>query len=427
MLEPEIFQRRQSRPASNFGILLLSISFMTGFITYAGTILKLGGGPYQTSDWLINYEGGFVRRGLVGQLILNLAPNSVIGLGSLLIVQSLLFLIVFIFFAWILYRSNSSWFLTILICSPAGIVFSGWDVAGFGRKEIIGYVVFILLFFQIRQRNRVNSRLLIWSAFSLYIFGILSWEPLALLLPTVILMLRCGMNSSSKKVESYITQAIFIFSTGLIFFLSMKYKGSQSQAAMICDAVRAKGYTGEFLCSGANGSVGYSAIDAIGWSSSFTLQQVRESFPLYFWYLPLFSLALFPLIKSKILVGLEKNSIVIFLSLAPLYLIVTDYGRWFSMFYISVLFVLLSLKNISKLELNESLSRPFGIVFLLAWGIPHWVRPGTSFPVNGAIITPIKILLHYSLAFRVVYASLLTLIICLFLFVSFRRRQNRFP
>jgi hypothetical protein len=58
-----------------FGYLVIYISFVRGEFIYLTNLMK-GDFPYQTSEWLINYGSGFVRRGLFGSLFLFLTPNQ---------------------------------------------------------------------------------------------------------------------------------------------------------------------------------------------------------------------------------------------------------------------------------------------------------------------------------------------------------------
>ena len=118
--------------------------------------------PYQTSEWLINYGAGFVRRGLFGSIFLFLTPNQPWIVWLLFGVQFLLSAAVFIFFALQLKKRAPNWFLTLLICGPAAVCFTGWDSGAFGRKESIGYVVLIALVLSLQ--NKANQWLeVLWG------------------------------------------------------------------------------------------------------------------------------------------------------------------------------------------------------------------------------------------------------------------------
>jgi len=370
------------RLASDFGILLLIVGFFKGFMKYAYTIF-INGGSGVTGDWLINYSSGFVRRGLLGSIFLYLSPHGSSGLWIMFLLQSVLYAFVFGYFILYLKQSKSDWFKTILVASPAGICLYGWNTDAFGRKEIIGYVTLILLARRVNNKNNhQSSKILLLLSYLFFTLGVFSWEPLALLTPFVVFLLAMGFTANQSIVERYLIQAIFVVTGIFGFFISIVHRGSVGQVVDICYAIRSKGLNGVGLCT--------NAVEAIGWSNSFALGMLQERFPLYIWYLPLFALALFPIIYSGILINLWKLTLIGFICLLPLYLIV-DYGRWFSMFYVSLLVVLITMNQMKPRE-SQLFKRPvFGILFLTVWGIPYWASPDSNFPFVGALATALMI------------------------------------
>jgi hypothetical protein len=393
---------------SYFGLLLLTSSFITGFFSYAYSVASHGGGAFQTADWLINYGGGFVRRGLFGEFLLKVSPNSTFGLILLVCIQSFLYFSIFLYFAYVLLSRRASWSLTILICSPAGVCFYGWDLGAFGRKEVIGYFVLLLLSLRLGIKEReLAARSLLVLSFLIWIFGILSWEPMALMLPFVLVILNAYNSGGLRTTEGKLAQISFSLTGAFGLVISMINKGNPEQASQICDQLRVNGYQGTKLCSG--------AVNAIGWTSKFTLQSVYDSFPLYFWFLPLFALSIYPLILSRALVGFEWFAFISFLTIFPLFVVVNDYGRWFSMYYTSLLITLIACNRLEINLTSHMNSKLFGLIFLLSWNIPHWANQKSHFLFNGAIFTPIKVFKNSYLTFNLVYgcALLLGCLMCL--------------
>ena len=115
-----------------FGYLVLYIAFIRGEFFYLTQLMR-GEFPYQVSEWFIHYGSGFVRRGLFGSLFLFLTPNQTWIVWLLFGLQFLLSAAVFIFFALQLKKRAPNWFLTLLVCCPASICFTGWDSGAFGR------------------------------------------------------------------------------------------------------------------------------------------------------------------------------------------------------------------------------------------------------------------------------------------------------
>lgn len=391
-----------------FGVLLLALSFVTGFFPYVYSVASHGGNAYQTGDWLINYGGGFVRRGLFGQFLLTVSPSSTFGLVLLICIQAILYLSIFSFFAYVLLSRKASWLLTVLICSPAGICFYGWDLSAFGRKEVIGYFTLVLLTVRLAiQHRKLLSNFLLVASLLIWIFGVLSWEPTSLLLPFVHLILRAHNSPAQSTRWEKFARLSFLLTGGFGLVVSMIRKGNSEIALQICDKLRNSGYQGKDICSG--------AIEAIGWTSQFTLNLVRESFPLYFWFLPLFAFSIYPLIQSRILVGFERYALISFLPIFSLFIVVNDYGRWFTMYYTSLLITLIAR---SRNDMNLSLymnSKFFSVIFLLSWGIPHYANRTSAFLFNGAIFTPIKVFAKSDLMLNLSYGGMLLAIFLIYL------------
>jgi len=115
-------------------------------VTYsyiARSIFNADWHAWAVGDWLINYAAGFVRRGLLGELILkvgdatNFKPNIVVIFTQV----SLWIAFVLLFFIRLRNKQISFYFL-LIIFSPAFILFYGFDGAAVGRKEIILIVLY---------------------------------------------------------------------------------------------------------------------------------------------------------------------------------------------------------------------------------------------------------------------------------------------
>ena len=100
---------------------------------------------FRVGDWLVNYEGGFVRRGLLGTPIISAAtalatrPEWVV-----LALQAALYALFFVLLlALVRERRPSIWFLAFLL-SPAALLFPLYDEAVIGRKDVLFFAAFAL-------------------------------------------------------------------------------------------------------------------------------------------------------------------------------------------------------------------------------------------------------------------------------------------
>ena len=120
---------------------------------------------YTQIEWLINYQGGFVRRALLGEVInqyYNLTNGPylrIIQIFSLIIYSTILYY----FYKTVKKIFKENTFLgLILLLSPASIMFSIFDTEAFCRKEIF---ILALIFYHSHiarltiTKKKKNSRL----------------------------------------------------------------------------------------------------------------------------------------------------------------------------------------------------------------------------------------------------------------------------
>ncbi|CAN5225339.1 hypothetical protein BH09ACT5_BH09ACT5_17070 [soil metagenome] len=351
---------RRYRALLAYGVLALSGTLM---LFYRVKDTLAGGDDYQSADWLINYGGGFVRRGLFGELFLAVTPPG--SLWLLFLVQALPYAVVFVFAVWMLRRDDFAWSTIALVCGPAALGFFGWDPGAGFRKEVLSYVVLALLVWAMAPGAR-RARVALLSAVALVVFAlaVFSWETSALFLPAIVFVLlrpRDGIPASALLRRILAGAFVLLGAAGLA--LGALFHGTEQTAAAVCQAVRDHGYTAARLCTG--------AIDAIGWTSQYTLASVAESFPLYLGYLPLLVLALIPAVASAWIRQNRIWAVVIAGAFLPLFVIVTDYGRWIDMVVMALLFCIAA----SGRALSFSrLWTPLAVVLYVAlWGLPHWL------------------------------------------------------
>lgn len=126
------------------------------------------------TDWLIDYSGGFVRRGLSGVLIgvLSMGDSPKMAIG---ILTWLVFIIVVIAYLRLIFRLRgilSPFICMSLLFMPSLFPFYLHDHGAFGRKETIGFLI-IMWHLYVLERRVVKEE------YSSYIKGIL---PIALIL-----------------------------------------------------------------------------------------------------------------------------------------------------------------------------------------------------------------------------------------------------
>ena len=121
------------------------------FILYILSVLefKISLAEYVLIENLINYQGGFVRRGLLGDIIFNL--NFYTGVNHIKIIiciyLSAYFLFIILFYKILekIWAINPYLFLFISI-SPSTLFFPLFDFDALFRKEIFFFIVFFIMY-----------------------------------------------------------------------------------------------------------------------------------------------------------------------------------------------------------------------------------------------------------------------------------------
>ena len=126
-----------------FACILLISSLL--FVLY---LLKIGQDYYWRylySDWIINYEGGFIKRGLLGQFSIFFDDLFKVGLkNTFIIIHSSIYLL-FHFFFYQFFKGFKKNYLFILICfSPLVFLFPIYVNDALGRKEIFFITIFLI-------------------------------------------------------------------------------------------------------------------------------------------------------------------------------------------------------------------------------------------------------------------------------------------
>ena len=148
-------------------IILLGFSFFFLFIKHQV------GNDSTISEWLINYEGGFTKRGLVGQFAIETSRFF----GSdirwvIFLFQSFTCTCYFVLLYNLLIKLKYERVIVLSILSPIFILYPIAEIEVLARKEIIVFSLFLIYLFIPR-----NSNFKSFSFISFTVLSILIWEP----------------------------------------------------------------------------------------------------------------------------------------------------------------------------------------------------------------------------------------------------------
>lgn len=348
------------------------------------------GGDWPTAEWLINYSGGFVRRGLAGTLYMEFFPPGQDGLWWLLFFNILFYSIVATFMLLWLHRSEYRWSAIVLALSPVALSIVGWEAGTFPRKEWMVYSALVLLALPstskfVKSRGIKANYVVTIFGLLLFAFSIFTWEPSALLLPAALYLVNRNDQLERARIPFLVVASIIAV---IGFLVSAKFSGDPKIVSAICESISQKGLNPD-LCKGAP-----SWLD--GRDTERAIQLVRGHFPDNWGYLPFAGIAVFPIMNMK---WTRKRWLLFFASgvaLLPLFFVGIDYGRWIAMFVMSLLIC-----RIADGPLRDDREEHYlqwtslsAIMYVTMWGMPHYVWKITTWPWRGALHELVQILIE---------------------------------
>jgi hypothetical protein len=173
------------------------------------------GNDSSLSDWLINYSGGFVRRGLIGQLVIEFSNFFSFKLRDSILIFQVFFFIIYYFLVFLFLRKVTNNRLIVLtIFSPIFILYPIAEIEAFGRKETIIFL-FVTLYFFLNITNFTTQLI-----FKLIVFplSILIWEPVIIFYPYLLLV-----DVATFQINRFNKNFIYLLLSYLVIFLTATF------------------------------------------------------------------------------------------------------------------------------------------------------------------------------------------------------------
>jgi hypothetical protein len=346
-MESSVLARRYRIFSAVYMVLLLIATAGIG-LHATGTLTQ-----WILGDWLINYQGGFVRRGLTGQIIFLL--SQWLHLSPLLIAVAVA-LVAYLVVYWSIWKlmANSSWRLWVLAAfiSPALLGFTVAARGGF-HKDVL-YLASLAVLLVLLMRKDMKGWILAAYITVACTFCILSHEPLFVYLPYVLAALAIGIGEIKRTAAIALIPIIFAMAS---FYAVARHHGDAQTVTAICDSL---GKENAPVCVGSIGNLSH--------SSEYARQETIQDSTQYHYYRvypPLGLLALIPIAMGfadlwktpslrrdlKLLAGTAAISFAMSLSL---FYYATDWGRWIYMHLFSLFLILLFLDNRRQIDLQTA-------------------------------------------------------------------------
>ena len=360
----------------NIVITTLSILILYVFIPHFINSFTLQSylNPYSFSELHVNYEGGFIRRGLLGHLSIFFSPY-INNIDFFALIFTFFYLLQIIIFLLILRKLKNLPILVIFFAlSPALVLFSIYDPESYMRKDLffnLAILLHSLIASDIIKMNNNMSRyrsFLIYYLIPILFINILIHEVQIFFISIHILISFVVFNKDFKIFLKSIYAKIYlilIFPTMLVLINS----GSTEQLLIITDSLK---QYGSLIIMG--------PFDVMEGNINLMLGQILKVFVNYtyadfinFFFAFLLSIILFLslfyyLINKNILI-INKSKLkaygFFFVPCLLVFIAGTDFGRWLNIISIHIFAFFLIFKIKTKTTLFEKISNNNLILFFL--------------------------------------------------------------
>lgn len=217
----------------NLIFILFLVSLISNFLR--DLIANHGFASYEISEFLINYQGGFVRRGLLGEILFFFVKNYGIDIGwTIKIISAVCYLFVCFFFIFSFKKRNYSLYILPLcfFCGALVISTSYWI-----RKDALMICFFILAIWLLYLNKKFLSKpIKIVIINILLIFILLTHEVVAFFTLPIIFLLLYDLFKDEGVFKSLLLSAVSLLPSLLTFLLVILFSGNYETAQTIWDS-----------------------------------------------------------------------------------------------------------------------------------------------------------------------------------------------
>ena len=366
------------------------------------------GNDSSISEWLINYQGGFTRRGLGGE-----GATFIANLFSIPLRRSIFFIQSIIHVTYLLlifnYIKNLKFniFQIFALFAPVFLLYPIAELEALGRKEILLFLFFIisLFFYQKKYPPKfINSYVFIFFPILCLI-----WEQVILFAPFIFVVLIIKNKLKSFKevfINLFIIFIPSILTIAIIFIFPLSDEGHKAMCNFLLNEF------GEICYMSANLLVKNTV-----YFDTLHIHNSAYFFPHYFRYIMIFIIGFMPLHillsqnsfikKNNFITKNFKLNILFYTLYTPsiiLFMFGYDWGRWVHILYsFSILLYFYMLKNsiiTNNFNINGSIwekifKKKLALVFVF-FIFAFWWNPKTVMKGDIATNTLYKIIYNSS-------------------------------
>jgi len=350
---------------------------------------------WQYGDWIINYQGGFVRRGFIGEILFKLYQITSINLDILILIFVILIITLNSYF---LIRSikyiYNSYINVLIFLSPGFFLYPMMESEIVGRKDIL--LLFILGFFVFFVKKINSKNLFLLLNFSI-VFLTLSHSAFLFYMPYLLFLYF--LIKTKKKEKIYFFE--FIFTLCLLFLLLVLIAFNQGTSLIvkeICDS--AKNFVSDYCTVfGQVQWLTYNIETYLSEKSTLGINYYKYSFIYITSFILVYFFLALKVYKSKFNFNysfLQKiNPLLIFVLLfvptLPAFILALDWGRYIFLSYSCSFFIFVYcikenlLSTNYDLNFNKYVILVIIIIYSFLWTFPFYNAKNFKFTLEKPI------------------------------------------
>lgn len=193
------------------------------------------GNNWTMSEWLINYQGGFTRRGLLGDIAFNLAIFFNLKIRFVVFLLQAIFYSLFLILVYNFLKNIKINLLSRLaIYTPIFLLFPLAETESLVRKEILIFILFII--FLNLASNKFKKKYCNFYIFFIFPISFLIWEPIIFLFPVIFFILYLK-NYQKYLFKTFLIVSFISLPSIIIFFFTILTPLSEIGHDKMCESL----------------------------------------------------------------------------------------------------------------------------------------------------------------------------------------------
>jgi len=306
------------------------------------------------AEWVVNYQGGFVRRGLIGEIIFQLSGFFELNLRFVFfILQSFLYLLFYFLIYDLLKKLKLNYFILLAIFSPIFIIFPIAELEAIGRKEVL---IFIILLISINLYFKyLNNHIIIFFISLSFPILILTFE--ASIFYSFFFISLILITSHKINLSYFLKLLLYSVPSIISIYLIYTYPHSQEETTAMCDALRKAGEECGMPTFFLSHTIDFH-MNEVNWKLTHIFRYIMI---FILGFSPLFYLVINSKFNEKLInpiflkFPLFVNLIIMILPTLLMYSIAVDSGRWTHIVYSCTFIYYFGLLKNKAVILNDKL------------------------------------------------------------------------